>query len=73
MDDLPSRTIIPPHVISRWLDDVDTGRWSWHRNTRCKYVSIKFDTRVGAFRIQDRDGIDITIDELLYQYGQDQP
>lgn len=62
------RTIIPFHVISTWLQDVAEGRWTWVRNSRCKYVSLHLDTRVGAYCVRDRDGNLIDAETLLYQY-----
>lgn len=38
--------------------------WTWIRNSRCKYISIKIDMRDGAFIITDRSGKRITFDQL---------
>ena len=54
--------------VSEWLDAVATGRWTWTRNTRGKYVDLKLDTRRGAYRILDRDGHEITFEQLCWQY-----
>ncbi len=66
----------PPLVtfeqVREWLADVEAGRWSWVRNTRCKYVDMKFDTRRGAYALRDRDGNAITYEELRWQYGREQ-
>jgi hypothetical protein len=42
--------------------------WSWARNMRCKYVSVNFDMRDGAFTLRDQDGMRISLDQLKYQY-----
>lgn len=48
----------------------DTGLWTWWKNSRCKYINLRIDTRDGGFvRIFDRDGHEITLDELKYQYN----
>jgi hypothetical protein len=57
--------------VRGWLDEVEAGRWSWTRNTRCKYVDIKLDTRRGAYALHDRDGKPITYEELRWQYGRE--
>lgn len=54
--------------IAEWLDAVATGRWTWTRNTRCKYVDLKLDTRRGAYCILDRNGEQITFEQLRWQY-----
>jgi hypothetical protein len=41
--------------------------WSWVKNSKCKYVSLRFDMRDGAFVILDRDKNRITFDELKGQ------
>lgn len=55
--------------LYHWLSDVYGGRWQWYRNTRCKYVTLKIDTRSGAYQILDRDGIEITFEELERQFS----
>ena len=42
--------------------------WSWIKNSKCKYVSIRFDMRDGAFVICDKDGNRINFSDLKYQY-----
>jgi hypothetical protein len=71
LDDLITdrRTIVPPSVLAAWLADVAEGRWIWPRNSRCKYVTLKIDTRAGAFQVLDRDDKPLTAEELLYQHG----
>ena len=75
------RTFIPPHPnystratfadILAWMEAVNEGSWSWLRNSPCKYVTIKLDTRAGAYRIEDRDGNEISFADLRRQFGQD--
>lgn len=72
-DGLPARYLIPMVVIAKWVEDVQTGRWTWTRNTRCKYVTLFLDTRAGAYSVKDRDGNRIDEATLLYQHGIDRP
>ena len=41
--------------------------WSWLNNSRCKYVSVRFDMRDGAFVLLDRDGKRISLKDLENQ------
>lgn len=68
-DGLPDRYLVPMDVIAKWIADVNTGRWTWTRNTRCKYVTLFLDTRAGAYSVKDRDGNRIDGGTLLLQYG----
>jgi hypothetical protein len=45
----------------------DRTKWVWFKNSRCKYISLKFDMRDGAFIILDRDSKRITLEELKEQ------
>lgn len=45
----------------------DHVKWSWIKNSKCKYVSLRFDMRDGAFVILDRDKNRITFGELKSQ------
>ncbi len=56
--------------IAAWIEKVRSGEWIWARNSICKYVTIKFDTRAGAYRIEDRDGNEISFAQLRHQYGE---
>lgn len=67
--ELPERFLIPMPIIAVWIADVAAGRWTWTRNTRCKYVTLFLDTRAGAYSVKDRDGHPITADILLFQEG----
>lgn len=46
----------------------DDSDWIWLNNGECKYVSIRFDMRDGAFVLLDRKGQRISLDALKYQY-----
>ncbi len=65
--------IVTIETLAQWMSDVAIGKWSWPANTRCKYVTLSIDTRRGAFRVEDRDGHEITEEQLLWQYGTDVP
>ena len=54
--------------MAEWMAAVARGDWSWCWNGRCKYVSLHIDTRSGAYRLQDRDGKEISLVELLHQH-----
>jgi len=41
--------------------------WSWIKNGRCKYISLRIDMRDGGFIILDRDGNRISLEELKHQ------
>jgi hypothetical protein len=57
--------------LAIWVNLVRLGRWNWTRNTGCKYVNIRIDTRHGAHCIQDRDGNELSFADLCHQFGQD--
>lgn len=42
--------------------------WSWAKNIRCKYVSLNFDMRDGAFTLRDGQGHRISLDQLKWQF-----
>lgn len=69
LPELPKRFLIPMSIIAAWIADVNAGRWTWTRNTRCKYVTLFLDTRAGAYSVKDRDGEQITAATLLFQNG----
>ena len=46
-------------------------RWSWIRNTECKYVGLRFDMRDGAFVIYDRKDERILLSDVEYQYKEE--
>lgn len=43
------------------------SKWCWVANSRCKYISIRIDMRDGKYLLMDRDGEEITVDELRHQ------
>lgn len=45
-----------------------TGKWSWARNMRCKYINIRIDMRDGGFVLLNRDRERISTKDLQYQY-----
>jgi len=57
------------------LDDVvkivRDPNWSWGRNNRCKYITLRVDTRTRSNLcvIYDRYGDPLTLDELRHQDG----
>lgn len=62
--------LLPP---SRWvpLDDVlavvRDPRWTWTRNSQCKYLDLRLDTRDGRVFVCDRDGRPIGLEDLRRQ------
>ncbi len=45
------------------------AEWTWSKNTQCKYVDIRIDTRDGGFvTLRDRDGNLMRIEDVAYQY-----
>jgi hypothetical protein len=54
--------------LSEVLNNLFHG-WSWARNNRCKYVTLRLDTRSMRCLIYDRDGNPITLSELARQDG----
>jgi hypothetical protein len=47
----------------------DFHDWTWCRNSGCKYLTIRIDTRDGGYvRIADRDGSVISLHDLAHQY-----
>lgn len=59
--------------ILAWMKRVRNGTWIWARNTQCKYVTIRVDTRSGLCSIRDRDGNYIKLHELEWQYSRETP
>ncbi len=63
-------------LISRWgsinpvlsfIDLVLQKKWRWIKNSKCKYVNLRIDTRDLSCIIEDRHGNEITIEQLLEQ------
>jgi hypothetical protein len=56
-------------TISDVVELLEDG-WTWIKNTRCKYVTMTFDTRNGAVStILDRDGHSIPHTEFKRQHS----
>jgi len=51
------------------LDIVSNEDWCWGRNSKCKYIDLRIDTRDGHCVIQDRNGVVISLDDVKYQCG----
>lgn len=41
--------------------------WSWSVNSRCKYITIRIDMRDGSAVLKDREGNEISVEELTRQ------
>ncbi len=50
------------------LGEMRGGKWSWMKNTKCKYVTLRVDMRDGGCIIKDRDGNRIDPKDLEYQF-----
>ena len=61
---IPHSTWVP---LSSVLEVLNDPRWSWHRNSPCKYVELRIDTRTMYCIIHNRDGNQITLKELSRQ------
>jgi hypothetical protein len=55
------------------LRDLVGSDWQWHRNTKCKYVSIRVDMRDGCAVLLDRHGNVIDEQAVRWQYSTDTP
>jgi hypothetical protein len=70
---------------NRWHEDLEQAittirgllnawpKWSWVKNTSCKYIQIKIDMRDGGYVLLDRDGNRISFDQLKWQYSAETP
>ena len=47
------------------------GKWTWWKNSKCKYVELRIDMRSGCCIIRDRDGNRIDPKDLEYQLMED--
>jgi hypothetical protein len=61
---------IPLNDFIAVLNRITRNGWCWSKNARCKYVELRIDMRDGHCFISDRDGNDITLEELAYQHGE---
>lgn len=55
--------------LEQWIKDVRSGEWQWSRNAACKYVSVHIDTRSGVYALKDRDGNEMSADQLTFQFS----
>ena len=53
------------------LKDALARRWSWCRNQKCKYITVRIDMRDGKCLISDRDGNRINPEDLMNQGEKD--
>lgn len=58
---------IPFAKVFEVISFASSGKWDWVWNPRCKYINIRIDMRDGHCVIFDRDGKQITLEELQYQ------
>ena len=55
------------NVVFRTIANSKIGKWKWVFNRRCKYITVRIDMRDGKCVIMDRDGKEITPEELEKQ------
>ena len=65
MKSLPQHPWTP---IDDVLAVIRDPKWMWPLNSRCKYVTLRLDVRDFHCIIMDRDGNEITLDELKHQH-----
>jgi hypothetical protein len=53
--------------ITNIINLVKSKKWCWTKNSRCKYIEVRIDMRDGNCLVRDRNGIDISLEELLKQ------
>jgi hypothetical protein len=56
--------------ITTFFNKVRVYHWQWYKNMNCKYVRIFVDFTNHIGKLQNRYGKDITLQELTYQYGE---
>jgi len=61
---LPTDQWVP---VADALAVIQDPRWSWARNSPCKYVELRIDTRDMKCRIYDRDRREISLKDLSRQ------
>jgi hypothetical protein len=70
------KTVEEKQTLNEWdhvqsfinvLQQMRDGRWTWLRNSRCKYVELRVDMRSGHCIIRDRDGKRINPEDLAFQ------
>ncbi len=55
--------------IEEIIEVTSSKDWTWMKNSRCKYLNIRMDTRDGHCLISDRNNERISLDQLRYQIG----
>jgi hypothetical protein len=58
---------MPQSVYLDWLRMVESGTWNWLANSRCKHITTAMDTRSNRIYVYDRDKVNISAEQLLYQ------
>lgn len=68
-DTPPDGTKYPWLRLDEVVAIVRSPEWSWTRNSRCKYISVRMDTRThnNLCVVYDRHGEPITLEELKFQ------
>jgi hypothetical protein len=56
------------NVIDRARRGYGTNKWLWLLNSRCKYITVRFDMADGHCVLFDRDGKEINIAQLEFQH-----
>lgn len=74
-------TVKEKDVINLWdhvedflkvYNKMKNKKWSWIRNSKCKYVELRIDMRDGGCLIMDRDGNRINPEDFAFQYGENE-
>lgn len=64
-EDLPNYFSVQLSDLMPWLESVQSKKWSWTNNWRCKYVNIRIDTRSGgSCYITDDKGNQMQLEDL---------
>ena len=53
--------------VKKIVELLNRDDWSWTRNTHCKYIELRIDTRDMHCVIKDRDGNVISLKDLSRQ------
>ncbi len=54
--------------ITKFFNKVRNSHWQWYRNMNCKYIWILVDFTNHTGKLQTRQGKNITLEQLNYQY-----
>ena len=55
--------------MTEFFNNIRGSHWQWYANQMCKYVRLYVDFNKHTCKIQNRDGVNITFDQLKYQYN----